>query len=249
MAIKGIDVSRYQGTINWPAVAGAGYKFAIIRATAGNYYVDPLFESNWDGAQAAGLQVGAYHVVRADNTVESQLLKLRGVLDGNNPKLVALDAEVTPSGMTKHNIERAHYWMGRKTREFYNPLGCKVAFYSAAWWWNPQIGLQDWVAQDPFLWWMAAYGGNDGQPAWQTPPASVIPIGWPRWDCWQFSSRGAVPGIVGSVDLNMMKEEVFAEIWGQPAPPPPTPPPSDTVTLTISRAAATELHAALHATT
>jgi len=246
--IKGIDVSRYQGTIDWPAVAGAGYKFAIIRCSVGNYYIDPTFETNWDGAKAAGLQVGAYHVVRADNSVDSQLLKLRGILDGNDPKLIVLDAEVTPAGMTQQDIERAHYWMGRRVREhfFSGSLKPRTWFYSAVWWWNPKIGLQDWVKEDLLGWWMAAYGANNGQPAWIEPPASVIPLGWPRWDCWQYTSRGVVPGIVDNVDLNLMKDEVFAELWGQAPPPPPPPPPPDTVTLTISRLAAEELHRALH---
>lgn len=236
--IKGIDVSRYQGVIDWPAIAGAGYKFAICRATVGNYYTDPTFEANWDGAKNAGLQVGAYHVVRADNSVESQLLRLRGALDGNNPKLVVLDAEVSPAGMSQFDIERAHYWMGRRTREFYNPLDAEVGWYSAAWWWNPNVKQQGWVAGDPFLWWMAAYGGDQNgerdwnQPAWPEPPASVVPLGWPRWDAWQYTSRGVVPGIVGNVDLNLMKDEAFAQIWGiSPLPPPSTEPIKVTVTV------------------
>ena len=223
--ISGIDISRYQGVIDWAKVAAAGYKFAIIRCSVGNYYVDPMFEANWDGAKAAGLQVGAYHVVRADNSVDSQLLKLRGILDGNDPKLIVLDAEVTPAGMTQPDIERAHYWMGRKTREHFFPgsLKPRVWFYSATWWWDPQIGVQDWVVQDLLGWWMAAYRYNNGQPGWATPPTSVIPIGWPRWDAWQYTSKGTVPGIVGMVDLNLMQEEVFATIWGQAAPLPPPP--------------------------
>jgi GH25 family lysozyme M1 (1,4-beta-N-acetylmuramidase) len=59
----GIDVSRYQGTIDWAAVARAGKQFAVIRAVSSNnsgVYVDPMFEKNYAGAKAAGLRVGVY---------------------------------------------------------------------------------------------------------------------------------------------------------------------------------------------
>src|SRR6202042_3382786 len=61
-AITGPDVSASQGAIDWNAVAAAGHGFAFIRATSGVSTVDPQFESNWQGAGAAGLRRGAYHV-------------------------------------------------------------------------------------------------------------------------------------------------------------------------------------------
>ena len=226
--ISGIDISRYQGFIDWVKVAAAGYKFAIIRCSVGNYYIDPTFESNWDGARAAGLQVGAYHVVRADNSAESQVLKLRGVLDGNDPKLIVLDAEVTPTGMSQAAIERAHYWMVRRTREFYVPRGTEVWIYTAAYWWNPNIGQQQWVVEDGYPLWVAAYGDNnfqgDNQPDWAEVPTKLIPIGWTTYEAHQFMSRGRVPGIIGNVDLDTMRENSFVRVWGQAAPPPPAPP-------------------------
>ena len=61
---NGIDVSRYQGNINWGRVAAAGKQFAIVRVGSGNsggLYVDPYFLQNVNGAKAAGLRVGAYY--------------------------------------------------------------------------------------------------------------------------------------------------------------------------------------------
>ena len=58
---NGIDVSRYQGNINWGRVAAAGKQFAIVRVGSGNsggLYVDPYFLQNVNGAKAAGLRVG-----------------------------------------------------------------------------------------------------------------------------------------------------------------------------------------------
>ena len=60
---EGIDVSRYQGVVDWSAVAAAGKEFAIVRVGSSNQsgpYVDPYFTRNVQGAHAAGLRVGAY---------------------------------------------------------------------------------------------------------------------------------------------------------------------------------------------
>ena len=229
--IRGIDCSRYQGTIDWAQVFAAGYRFAVLRATVGNYYMDPMFETNWDGAKAAGLKVGAYHVIRTDNTPESQLSKLRGVLDGNDPRLVVLDCEVSPEGMSQSEIERAHYWMIRKTREFYSPKGTETWIYSAKWWWDPNIGKQDWVLEDGYPFWVAAYGDNneeqDNEPDWAEVPTKLMPVNWKTYDAHQFTSRGKVPGIVGNVDLDIMRDFAFSRLWGE------TPPPGDKVPVEI----------------
>ena len=227
--IRGIDVSRYQGWPDNPAggtpapdfvqIAAAGYKFVAIRATIGDYYTDPMFERNWDAAQAAGMKTAAYHVHRADKTIESQLGRLRSVVDGNDPKLIIVDSELPYPPPAPSTIERETYWMGRRTREHFNPLGCDVMFYSGKWWWDPKIGEQQWVEHDPLGWWLANYGANDGQIPAITP---ALPVSWPRMDVWQYTSRGKVPGIVGFVDLDLMTEAAYEAAWGEPEPEPST---------------------------
>ncbi len=58
--IQGIDVSDYQGSVNWSQVAASGRKFAFAKATQGNYYRASTFPANWSGMKAAGLVRGAY---------------------------------------------------------------------------------------------------------------------------------------------------------------------------------------------
>jgi lysozyme len=58
---RGIDVSHYQGSIDWPSVAGDDVAFAYVKATEGVEGRDDRFERNWRGAQRAGIPVGAYH--------------------------------------------------------------------------------------------------------------------------------------------------------------------------------------------
>src|ERR1700679_3322509 len=61
--IQGIDVSKYQGNIDWNAVANSGVKFAWIKATEGGDRADERFEANWAGAKQVGIARGAYHFV------------------------------------------------------------------------------------------------------------------------------------------------------------------------------------------
>ena len=83
----GIDVSRYQGSINWSAVAAAGKQFAIVRIGASNnngVYVDPYFLQNVNGAHAAGLRVGAYYYTyaRTESAVARELTTFLNALEG-----------------------------------------------------------------------------------------------------------------------------------------------------------------------
>ena len=83
----GIDVSRYQGSINWSAVAAAGKQFAIVRIGSSNNngaYVDPYFLQNVNGAHAAGLRVGAYYYTyaRTESAVARELTTFLNALEG-----------------------------------------------------------------------------------------------------------------------------------------------------------------------
>ncbi|MBI3647932.1 MAG: hydrolase, partial [Actinobacteria bacterium] len=59
--LPGIDVSHWQGKIDWTKVAADGVTFAIVKATEGRNYVDPMYATNAAGATANGIAVGAYH--------------------------------------------------------------------------------------------------------------------------------------------------------------------------------------------
>ena len=63
LPIQGIDISRWQGMIDWQAVKSAGTRFVYIKATEGGDHIDPKFLDNWNGAKAAGVPRGAYHFV------------------------------------------------------------------------------------------------------------------------------------------------------------------------------------------
>lgn len=70
--VFGVDVSSYQGKVDWSALADQGVVFAFCKATEGSTHVDPTFRQNWVNAQAAGVLVGAYHFFSYDSPGETQ---------------------------------------------------------------------------------------------------------------------------------------------------------------------------------
>ena len=70
--VHGVDVSHYQGEIDWPLLAEQDIRFAFVKATEGSGFADGTFEANWSGARAAGLRTGAYHFFSYDSPAERQ---------------------------------------------------------------------------------------------------------------------------------------------------------------------------------
>ena len=59
--IHGVDVSHYQGTIDWETLSQQGLDFAVIKATEGSTHIDSRFDENWNAAEQTHLYLGAYH--------------------------------------------------------------------------------------------------------------------------------------------------------------------------------------------
>lgn len=72
MTIYGVDVSSYQETVDWAQVKREGFEFAIVKCTQGNWYLNPYFVSQLDGAHAAGLVTIAYHYIEAASAAADQ---------------------------------------------------------------------------------------------------------------------------------------------------------------------------------
>lgn len=70
--VKGVDVSAYQGDIEWEQFQEQGLKFAFIKATEGSTFVDKYFENNWKGAENSNLRIGAYHFFSYDSEGKTQ---------------------------------------------------------------------------------------------------------------------------------------------------------------------------------
>ena len=70
--VRGVDVSAYQGEIDWAVLSEQGISFAFIKATEGSSFVDACFEANFEGALETDLRVGAYHFFSFDSPGETQ---------------------------------------------------------------------------------------------------------------------------------------------------------------------------------
>lgn len=194
--VQGIDVSHYQGSINWGSVKSSGIQFAWIKATEGTTYKDPQFNTNYVGAHNNGVIRGAYHFARpASSSGAAQadfFASNGGAWSADNLTLPGvLDIENGSSSQC-HGLSQAamRTWIG----DFYNTYKARtsrdVVIYTTANWWNNCTG--GWTgmsAKSPL--WVAHW--TTGSP--------TIPSGFPAWTVWQYTDKGNIGGI-NPVDRN-----------------------------------------------
>lgn len=183
--VNGIDVSHYQGRIDWQRVAKSGVRFAYIKSTEGNTYLDPRFHANLQGARKAGMVTGAYHFfIPGDEPIRQAEHFLKTAWTGPGSLPPALDLEKVPHHARNHEVGKAALqWL----RHVEKKTGCKPVVYSNRSYW--QTYLVDDLAEYPF--WLAEYARH-----------AHLPTAVSDWTLWQHSQKGQVPGIRGHVDLD-----------------------------------------------
>ena len=192
-----IDVSRYQGLIDWAQVAAAGYKGAMLKTVSTNrklskradgLYIDPTFETNSRNARAAGLDVGIYYYTYATSEAmaDAELALLRQAVRGKELTLpVAVDVEdnklkqlstLDLSNLTAYALEQVE----------------KMGFYAQLYTYTSYANAHLDMARLSGRWdvWLADYTGK--------PPKVSF-----KYNAHQHTSKGRVPGITGNVDLNV----------------------------------------------
>lgn len=183
--VEGVDVSHWQGTIDWRAVRGAGIGFAFIKATEGGTFTDPAFAANWSAAGAAGVRRGAYHYFRPSVDAAAQAQNfLRVVQLGPGDLPAVLDVETSEGVASDALIRAVRTWLETVERA----TGKRPIVYTYPDFWNRGVG----GAVGTYPLWIATYGRD----------APIVPAGWSEWTFWQYSSTGRVPGIAGDVDLD-----------------------------------------------
>jgi GH25 family lysozyme M1 (1,4-beta-N-acetylmuramidase) len=196
----GVDVADHQhsqgAVIDWPQVAAAGYKFAFIKATEGDYYVNPYYASDLAQAKAAGLYTTGYHFAIpnvSDGVSQADYALGNGgyAPDGRTLPL-ALDIEYNPYGSECYGLSPAQMvsWLSAFTAEVQRVTSQLPIIYTTADWWDTCTGGSTAFGSDTL--WVAAYRSG-------SPP---VPAGWGNWTFWQYTSRGTVPGITGNVDVS-----------------------------------------------
>jgi lysozyme len=192
----GVDVSEYQGDIDWPALAASGIGFAICRASLGTGYTDPTFARNILAARNQGLVVGAYHYLYPGDGARQADAFLAAAWDGW-PLVCVVDVE--QAGVA---IDDLRAFSGRFTEKIPNHA---LVVYTGGWYWRGHMG--DPAGADVGPLWESRYVQTGGAPdavyaevpaAWWTPGYG----GWPQATLLQFSSAGHVPGVHGRCDLD-----------------------------------------------
>ncbi|KFB10267.1 glycoside hydrolase family 25 protein [Nitratireductor basaltis] len=190
-AVHGVDVSRWQGDIDWNTLRRNGANFAFIKATDGVDHIDPMFRKNWDGADRAGIKRGAYHFFFWCRTAKDQaewfirnVPKVKGALPP------VLDVEWNHQSSCKWKpsraeiIEKMQVFLDRLERHY----GQRPIIYTAPDFYEDN--LKGAFPNHPF--WLRAVAEH---------PSQVYP--GRKWVFWQYSGSGLSSGVEGRIDLNV----------------------------------------------
>lgn len=191
MAIAGIDVSAWQGQIDFNSVKESGIEIVYIRSSAGNSYIDERFEENYKKAQESGLSIGFYHYVNA-RTLEEAKEEARffaSVIAGKSTNCrLAMDFEVF-TGLTKAEVNKI-------AKAFLNELelltGKELVIYSDAY--NARE-VFDYDLFNEYPLWVAEYDAKS--------PSVSSYIGW------QYTDQGTIPGINNHVDCDIFDNTIY----------------------------------------
>lgn len=181
--MKGIDVSIFQGHIDFKKVKASGIEVVIIKATQGTGYTNAMLAEHYKGARESGLKIGFYHYLTKDNpTIQAK--QFLSVIDG----LVA-DCKYVIDVEGKWTIDQA----SKATREFANYLiskGKEPCIYTGDYFYRDNLNST--VKDLPV--WIANYGG------------SVLAK---KYVGLQYSEKGSVNGVIGNVDLDTFNDGIL----------------------------------------
>jgi lysozyme len=197
--VHGIDVSSYQGAVDWVKVKHAGIDFAFARVSDGLNTPDAKFAANWDGMKKAGVVRGAYQFFRPSQDPVAQADLAIAALAANGPSVASdlplvMDIEVTDQQTDATIRARMQAWLDRVAQV----TGVTPILYTAAFM-SSTVGS----TFHAYALWVANYGAT----------CPTMPASWTAWSFWQTSSSGGVDGIAGAVDLddfNGMLADVMA---------------------------------------
>lgn len=207
-----IDISRWQGTVNFDKLKNSGVDALYMRAYQGTTRDQRLDEYS-TGAKNVGLPFGLYTYWRPKDTAEEQINRLL-------QEHTKLGATLIPMIDVEHDDGHSPQFIGQHVtdgvRLVEEAIGRTPTIYTAAWFWNPKVVGAE-VSRCPL--WLARYT-RDTPPTnpaqWgdfaMSKPQPAVPAGWSTWDAWQFSADGNNMGrqfgaSSSHLDLNIMREE------------------------------------------
>ena len=216
--MPGLDVSSYQGHVNWSRAAANGAKFAAVKATEGTYYRSPDFAQQYNGSYNAGLERGAYHfAIPSNSTGPAQadyFVAHGGAWSANGRTLPGeLDIEYNPySGGECYGLSKSQMvnWISSFDGEYAALTGRRPIIYTTTDWWRTCTGNARGFTE-PL--WIANYGG--------TP--YPLPASWTRYTAWQYADHGTYPGDQDVFNGDHARLVAFARGGSHAASPSLTP--------------------------
>lgn len=192
--VLGIDVSKWQGTIDWNAVKSSGISFVVIRcgyrgSSTGVLVKDPMFEANIKGATKAGLKVGLYFFSQAVNekeAVEEASMAIALAKDYKISYPIFIDTEWTSGGRANGISKDTRTAVCKAFCETIKSAGYTPGVYACKSWYQDSLNVS---SLNGYKIWLAQYAS---QPTYSS-----------RYDMWQYSDKGKVNGISTNVDMNI----------------------------------------------
>lgn len=197
---EGLDVSNWQGNIDYAQVKSAGIEVVYIKASEGTTFKDPYFERNYANAKANGLKVGFYHFVTATNvqSAREQAQFFASVISGKTPDCkLAMDFEQFRGGISVNEINEISKVFLETVQQL---TGKEVVIYSNL---NDAQRVFSRELANQYPLWVAYWGSESG--------LLNSASNWQNWEGWQYTSRGIVAGVNGYVDRNRFTDNIFLE--------------------------------------
>ncbi|MBC7148231.1 MAG: glycoside hydrolase family 25 protein [Rhizobium sp.] len=191
LAVHGVDVSRWQGDIDWAKLRTQGANFAYIKATDGGDHLDPMFKKNWRRAKEAGIKRGAYHFFYWCRTAGEQAdWFIRNVPREAGALPPVIDVEYNGESSCKRRLSRAKVL--EKMQVFMDKLerhyGQRPIIYTAPDFYRDNLKGE--FTDYPF--WLRSVAAH---------PSKVYP--GRKWLFWQYSGSGLSHGVNEKIDLNV----------------------------------------------
>ena len=218
---QGIDVSHYQGTINWTSVAAAGKTFAYQKASEGVGFADATLGTNMSGGTAAGLLMGVYHHATPSTAANDAVNEANYFVSQAHNYMGSgfLRPAVDLSVGTSLGAAGLSSWVNTFIQTVKSATNVEPLIYTnndiATNYLDSSVTSHDlWIAR-----WSTAFGDPTVDPS--SPPSGVWGTNGRTWDLWQYSQSGTVSGISGSVNMDVFPGDrtSLKAILGTPATP------------------------------
>ena len=219
--LPGLDVSSWQGNVDWVTVAADGARVAYVKATEGTTYVNPYFAQQYGGAYDVGVVRGAYHFAlpdRSTGAAQAQWFATHGGAWSADDQTLpgALDIEYNPYGATCYGLSRSAMvvWLTSFVTQYQALTTRWPVIYTTTNWWQTCTGNYAGLGATAPLW-IACWCQTAGQ----------LPAGWSNYAFWQWTNQQV--DFPGDQDVFSGSQDDLVALanGGQPPPPQPPPPP------------------------